>query len=88
MRLATKEQAEAFVFFMESEKLRHHKDIRQIDSTVQKVCQCFSIPKPVLDPGKDYWVEVDTEDVPSVLVKQPTVFSRPYPRNPIIADEG
>lgn len=87
MKLADKAQAEAFVFFMESEKLRHHKDIRQIDDTVRKVCQAFSIPKPVLDPGKDYWVEVDDIIMPTVEVKQP-VLSRPYPRNPIIADEG
>ena len=87
MRLATKAQAEAFVFFMESEKLRHYKDIKQIDETVRKVCQCFSITRPVLDPSKDYWVEVDTEDVPSVQVKQP-VSPPAYPRNPILADEG
>jgi hypothetical protein len=83
MKLTTKAQAEAFVFFMESEKLRHHKDIRQIDKTVVAVCRAWKLEKPVLDSNTDYWVEVVEDSVPVVQVHQP---SR-YPANPINADE-
>jgi hypothetical protein len=79
MKLTNKAQAEAFVFFMESEKLRHFKDIRQIDGTVSQVCSIWDMERPVLDPNVDYWVSV----VPGELEIKPR-----YPRNPINADEG
>jgi hypothetical protein len=51
---------------MESERLRHFKDIKQIDDTVEKACRAWNMPRPVLDPRKDYWVEVDNGKVSMV----------------------
>ncbi len=71
MKLTSKEQAEAFVFFMESERLRHFKDIRQINETVHKVCRAWGIPRVVLDPNKDYWIDVDSG--PEINLGQPAM---------------
>jgi hypothetical protein len=79
MRLTTKAQAEAFIFFMLNEKNRHLDDIRQIEGTVAGVAAAFGITElPVLDPKQKYWVEV-SEIEPAI---------RMYPPNPINADEG
>jgi hypothetical protein len=78
MKLTTKAQAEAFVFFMLNEKNRHAEDIRQIEGTVSKVVKAFGLEDyPVPDPKLKYWVTVD--DAPSIVT---------YPRNPILADES
>lgn len=71
MELTTKEQAEAFVFFMESERLRHFKDIDQIDKTLNKICRAWEISRIILDPNKDYWVDVDKG--PKISLGQPAM---------------
>lgn len=78
MKLTSKAQAEAFVFFMLNEKNRHLEDIRQIERTVSQVINAHQLVDfPVPDPKLKYWVTVD--DAPSVAT---------YPRNPILADES
>ena len=77
MKLTSKAQAEAFVFFMLNEKNRHLDDIRQIEGTVANVSKVFNIPIPWVDSDKKYWVEVDD--------KGPVI--KTYPPNPINADE-
>ena len=83
MRLTSKEQAKAFVFFMLSEKNRHLDDIRQIESTVRQVTNKFCIPLPLLDPREKYWVNVEDNSI-----SMDTVLRTTYPPNPINADEG
>jgi hypothetical protein len=78
MKLTSKAQAEAFVFFMLNEKNRHLDDIRQIEGTVANVVAAFGVDLPVLDPKQKYWVEVDD--------KEPVIKN--YPPHPINADEG
>ena len=63
MRLTSKEQAEAFVFFMLNEKNRHQDDIDQIERTVERVCIAYNIKRPYLDPKEKYWVVVDDAEV-------------------------
>jgi len=78
MRLTTKAQADAFIFFMLNEKNRHWEDMLQIEETVEMVAKAFGIKElPVLDPSKKYWVTVDGQ-----------VEKSAYPPNPINADES
>lgn len=79
MELQSKEEAQAFVFFMLNERNRHIDDIEQIEETVARVCKAFGISAPESDPNIQYWTIVK-DDPPAIQ----TVPLGPY----LPSDEG
>lgn len=57
MKLQNKEQAKAFLIFLESEALRHKEDIKEIKKKEKKVANKFNIPIPKLRDWREAWVD-------------------------------
>ncbi|MCK4351833.1 hypothetical protein KAW65_00305 [candidate division WOR-3 bacterium] len=56
LKRLTDAEAEAFMYFLESERIRHLEDIKMIEKKQERITKRFAIKRPMMD-WRDWWVK-------------------------------